>query len=290
MSGISRRTRGVALVAVFACLGLAPGIARAVMLSVQANDTVLGGVSYSRFDVVWFDPVANTSALVLDNSVFSRSTRIDSLQLLPSGDIVLSIRPNSRTLAGVAITDGDVVLYDPVADVATILLDEGSFASGADVDAAQLLPDGHLLLSTEDNETLFGVSFRDGDIVEYDPVGGTVALVFDEDLFAANEDVDALWRGSDGSLYLSTSSNATLGGLSFQLDDLVRYFPGTGTAVLALNGGGLPTTDVELVSGFLDEPRQLALVAGLAGLLLFPHLGRDRGRQARSSSRERPTR
>jgi hypothetical protein len=279
VSGNSRRTRRVALVVVFAWLGLglAPGVARAVMLSVEATGTVVGGVSYSRFDVVWFDPLTNTSQLVLGNSVFGQSTRLDALQLLPGGQIVLSIAPNSRTLAGVPIRDGDVVLYDPVAGAATILLSESGFASGADVDAVQLLPNGHLLLSTEDNETLFGVSFRDGDVVEWDPLGGGVSVVFSESLFAGGEDVDALWLGSDGSLYLSTRSNAVLAGLSFQANDLVRYDPGTGTASLALDGAGLPA-NVLAVSAFLDEPRQLALVAGLTGLFLFPNLRRGRGR------------
>lgn len=247
------------------------------MWSVQADGTVVGGVSYSLFDVIWFDPATNTSQLVLDNSVFSMSARVDALQVLPGGLLALSIFPSSRTLGGIAITDGDIVLYDPLADVATILLDESSFADDADVDAFQLLPNGHFLLSTDDTETLGGVSFLDGDVVEYDPVGDSLSVVFSESLFGDDEEVDALWRGSDGSFYLSTFNVATLGGVSFHLDDVVRYDPVTGTAVLAFDGAGYPSA-LELASGFLDEPGQLGLVGGVAGLLLLASLRRDRGR------------
>jgi hypothetical protein len=261
-----------------AALFAAPA-AHAVVLSVQVDGQVVGGVAYSRFDVVWLDTVSNTSQLLLDNSAaFGTQTRVDAFQALPGDLVAFSILPASRVVGGITVNDGDVVLYDPVNDLASLLLDESDFATGAEVDAFQVLPNGHLLLSTADTEVLFGVTFRDGDIVDYDPFTDTVVLVFDEDVFAANEDVDALWLGSDGAYYLSTGNGASLAGLSFQGDDVVRWDPLSGVATLALDGASLPA-NVVLASGFLPEPGLLALcsgVIGLVGLVLFPRLSRGR--------------
>lgn len=271
------RPRPVLLLAVITWLVLAPGTSHAIMWSVQTDGLVVEGVSYARFDVIWHDPVAGTSTLVLANSVFDTDSRVDGLQRLPGGLLALSIFSTSRILGGLAITDGDIVLYDPIADVATILFDESLFADDADVDGFQILPNGHILLSTDDTETLAGLTFLDGDVVEYDPVAGTASVVFSESLYGANEEVDALWRGSDGSFYLSTFNVATLGGLEASLDDLVRYFPGSNTSVLALDGSDYPP-DLELVSGFLPEPSGLALVVGFAGTLACAGVRRGRAR------------
>jgi len=218
-------------------------------------------------------------AILLDNSAaFSLATRIDVFQALPGNDVVFSILPATRVVGGITVTDGDVVRYDPVNDIATLLLDESDFATGAEVDGVHVLPNGHLLLSTADSEVLFGVAFRDGDIVDYDPFTNTVVLVFDEDVFAGNEDLDALWLGSDGAYYLSTRNNASLGGLSFQGNDVVRWDPLTGVATLALDGASLPA-NVVLASGFLPEPGLLAIGSGLLGVLglvVFPRLSRGR--------------
>ena len=54
----------------------------------------------------------------------------------------------------------------------------------------------NLILSTGMGETLGGLTFRDGDLAEYDPVGDTASLYFDENLFSSAANIDALFISS----------------------------------------------------------------------------------------------
>ena len=80
-----------------------------------------------------------------------------------------------------------------------------------------------MVLSTIDGATLGGVTFRDGDLVRYDDVTDTATLIFDEDGFSANENIDALHVLANGNILLSTVNDATLGGLTFRDGDIVEY-------------------------------------------------------------------
>ncbi len=148
------------------------------------------------------------------------------------GEIFLSTN-NTATLAGLTFRDGDVVMYDPLAEVATLLFSQDVFLSRkTDIDALHVLENGHLILSTLKDAELPGLKFRDGDLVEYDPVAGTATLVFSEDLFGNNEDIDAAYLFENGHILLSTTNNAKLGGLEFRDNDLVEYDPVSGTATV----------------------------------------------------------
>ena len=91
------------------------------------------------------------------------------------------------------------------------------------------------VLSTFSSETLGGLGFEDGDLVDYDISGDTSTLFFDEDLFSANENIDAIHVLASGNLVLSTRESATLGGLTFEDGDLVEYNTSTNIASLFLS-------------------------------------------------------
>lgn len=82
------------------------------------------------------------------------------------------------------------------------------------------------------NNGLGGLVFRDGDIVAYDPGTDTSTLFFNEDAFGGlSVDLTAFHLFPDGSFLLSVLfNNRTLGGLTFDDGDLVRYDPATDTA------------------------------------------------------------
>ncbi len=143
-------------------------------------------------------------------------------------DVLISVSGNA-TLGGLSFEDGDVVRYNTATDTATLFFDADLFSSNEDIDALHVLSNGNLVLSTKNNATLGGLSFEDGDLVEYDFGSGTASLFFDEDLFSNNEDVDAAAVLANGDLVLSTQNSATLGGLSFEDGDLVRYDGSTGS-------------------------------------------------------------
>ena len=101
-----------------------------------------------------------------------------------------------------------------------------------------MLANGNLLLSSKGAATLGGISFEDGDLVEYDIATDTATLIFDGSaLFAdPNEKLTSVHLLENGHLIISTDSNATLGGLSFTDKDLAEYDPANDTASLFFDG------------------------------------------------------
>lgn len=287
-----RRARGLRAACAalaLAWLATAPASAAPIALSVELDGTVLGGTTYDAGDVVLYDPVAGTASLLLPSTVFNTDTLVDSLDVLDDGRIVLSTSQSNRTIGGITVRDGDVAVYDPLTDTAVLLFSEDTFTDNADIDAVDVLSNGHLVFSVSQSEQIGGLSFGDGDIVEYDPLTGTTTLIFSESLFGGNEDVDGVWVAPDGSIYLSTATSATLGGVSFGANDVMRWDPLTSTATLAFDGSLLPP-GTRAVAVYFDAPAPPAaamLVSGLIGLLLFPHLRRRRGQAPASPVRGR---
>lgn len=153
----------------------------------------------------------------------------------PSETLYLSTA-DGETLGGLTFTDGSVVAYDSLTDTAVLFFDENNFSGNEDIDALHVLSNGLIVLSVSGNASLGGLSFSDGDIVSYDPNTNTATLLFDENNFSNNEDVDAVYVRENGNILLSTDGSATLGGLSFNADDVVEYNPNTNTATLFFNG------------------------------------------------------
>jgi hypothetical protein len=90
-----------------------------------------------------------------------------------------------------------------------------------------------LYLSVADDlgQTLGGLSFADGDVAAFDPNTASATLFFSEALITPDSDLDAFHRLPDGALLLSTrASGRTIGSLTFNDGDLVRYEPGVGAA------------------------------------------------------------
>ncbi len=204
----------------------------------------LGGLTFGDDDLVEYDPVNDSAALEFDGGVSFSATNedIDAVHVLSNGHIVLSTMHNA-TLGGLTFGDDDLVDYDPVSGTASLLFDGGSLFSNSreDINAAHVLPNGHIILSTVGNARLGGLSFGDDDLVDYDPVSGTASLFFDGGSLFSNsrEDIDAVHVLSNGHIILSTVGNARLGGLSFGDDDLVVYDPVSDTASLFFDGGSL---------------------------------------------------
>jgi hypothetical protein len=270
---IWRSWRAVCLAAAaLAAAALAATPAEAIQIYLStANGATLGGLTFRDGDIVRYDTVAGTASLFFSENAFSANENVDAFSMLPNGHLLLSTAGNS-TIGGLNIRPGDVAEYDPVSGVATLFFNQNLFLNAANIDAFTVLPNGHVVLSTVDSETLAGLAFRDGDLVEYNPVSGAASLFFNEDLFAANEDIDAVSVLEDGSIVLSTETGAILGGLSFRDGDLVRYFPLTNTAILYFSESAFSANE-NIDAVFVPEPGTgLLLAMGLA------HLSRRRQR------------
>ena len=166
---------------------------------------------------------------------------------LVSDPVILSTE-SAATLGGLAFDDIDLAVYDPPGDSASLYFEGAPTTLTIDIDALHILANDHILLSTKDAATLGGLSFTDGDLVEYDPGTDTAVLYFDAAAFGADEDITSVYVMDNGHILLSTDSDATLGGLGFTDNDLVEFDPGSDSATLFFDGSTTTlTSDIDAV-------------------------------------------
>jgi hypothetical protein len=220
----------------------------ALLITFEGAGEVISGDAYSAGDVVRYDPLTDTASLFFSGASFAGAGAPDvdavDFEELVSPDVpsfVFFFSDNNNIdnqIGGLTYTDGDVVIYDSEADVATLFFAETNFDLNADVDAFHLLPDGTFLLSTLFNgRTLGGLTFNDGDLVQYDPVLDKASIfVLSEASFGGPADISAITLAPDGDLLLSTREVTSLGGVTFTDGDIVRYDIDTGTAAIVVPG------------------------------------------------------
>ncbi len=168
--------------------------------------------------------------------------------MLANGHIVLSTKDDA-TLGGVSFEDGDLIDYDPVADTAKLVFDGSTlFDDDEKIRSVHVLDNGNLILSTDSDAILGGLSFEDIDLVEYDRTTDTASLFFDGSLTTLDEKIDAVHVLANGHIVLSTEGDATLGGVSFEDGDLIDYDPVTDTAKLVFDGSTLFDEDEKIRS------------------------------------------
>jgi hypothetical protein len=259
--------------------------AASIYLSTTTAAT-LGGLGFRNGDIARYDTTTGTATLFFSEDTFDTNEDVDAFDLLPNGHLLLSTTSTS-SIGGVSFLDGDLIDYDPATGSAVLYFSESLFSDpAADVDGVDVLPNGHILLSARTGtETLGGLTFRDGDIAEYDPVSGFATLYFSEDHFVTGEDLDAFSVLPDGSIILSTTNAASISGVAIDEDDLVQYFPSTDTASLYFSGslfGSAEDIDAVLVT---PEPGSAALLLlGLAGLAAHRRTAGRRAATAQSAA------
>ncbi len=173
------------------------------------GDATLGGLPFSNEDLIDYDPVTDEATLIFDgDAAFTFAANIVAVHALDSGNYVLSMS-GSNTLGGLSFGSDDLVEYNPsggtvdglASETARLYFDGGAhFTAGSSIDAAHILDNGNLVLSTMNAATIGGFTFDDGDLFEYNPSGGTVdglasetaRLYFDEGLFSADEAITAV--------------------------------------------------------------------------------------------------
>ena len=176
-----------------------------LVLSTVGTATI-GGVASENEDLLDYDPVAGTATLLFDGSALftSGSTDVSAVHVKDNGHLILS-NEYSATLGGLAFEPNDLVVYDPMANTATMLLDGSAVGLVGWINAVHQTDDGHLVLSTELPATLGGLSFTEDDLVDYDPVADTATLYFDGARFSAPEDLRAAHIGAGSGVASSCS-------------------------------------------------------------------------------------
>jgi hypothetical protein len=217
----------------------------ALYLALAADGTV-GGVPAANEDILTWDGAAGF-ALYFDGSDVGLGTfAIDALARISSTELLLSFSA-AGSVPGIAgtVDDSDIVRFTATslgtstAGTFTMYFDAsdvGLSTNAEDVDAVELLSNGHLLISTSGAFTVAGVSGADEDVIEFTPsslgaaTSGTWAMYFDGSdvgLADTGEDIDGVALHASGALYLSASDAFSVPGVSGADEDVCIFTPAT---------------------------------------------------------------
>jgi hypothetical protein len=116
-----------------------------------------------------------------------------------------------------------------------------------------------IILSTDNTETLGGLTFGKDDLAEYDTQTDIATLYFDGALLGGTADIDAVHALDTGNIVLSTAAGASLGGLTFGKGDLVEYNPTTDTATLLLDENLFSSAQPNIDAAYLLDTGNIIL-------------------------------
>ena len=265
---IVKRIRALLLFIMCICIFVTADAFGNIIISSSGSE-IIGGLHFRDGDLVEYDEVTNTASLLFSETLFLNDEDIDAVTMLANGNIVFSTE-EEETLAGLRFNDGDLIEYNPTTNMVSLFFSEGLFSYDTDIDAAHVLDNGNIVLSTQSDAKLGGLRFNDGDLVEYNPTTNFTRLLFSEGYFSEDEDIDAVSVLSNGNIVLSTKGVAQIGGLRFRHNDFIEFDPLTGGATTYLSGGNFSFGDKSLDAAHVvavPEPATIFLLSFGAFLL-----------------------
>jgi len=192
---------------------------------------------------------------LLSLGVVPASTDIDAYHRLDTDELV-SFDTTVDLPGGTVASGGDIVRFD--GSVYTIEFDSqvNGVPLGVDVDAVSLI-EGDLLLSFDVAVELDGVTFHDEDLARFD--GFVFSLFFDGSSAGLSPALalDAAHHlDCNGHLLLSLDGGGSVGGVTFDDDDVLEYDPDSGTWSMAYDGSAALTAwraaDIDAIHGSAD--------------------------------------
>lgn len=208
----------------------------AVIFSTSEN-AVIASLNLDDDDLVEYIPADRNGSVYLDGgTIFHHDEDINGFDLLDNGNILLTTADNAR-IGSLNFGDDDIVEYDPATGIAMLYFNGSVFSTGSEtIDAVAVLPNGNIVLSTQGHARIGALSFEEGDLVEYDLSGGNASLYFDHNTFHHNENIDAVDILDNGTILLSTASDASIHGLHFTDADVIAYDPDGDSAWIFFRG------------------------------------------------------
>lgn len=246
----------------------APEMVKASFYLSTQNDATLGGLTFEDHDVVKFDQATDTATLFWQWPG-AAAEDIDAVHIL--GDNRLFSTTTGFSLDNQNFDNEDVVQYNTATGTASVFLDHSDIYDGLeDIDAFSIY-NGRYYASTETFADLVNpksgspTRVEEGDIAVYDPVSGEGWLM--EIFGSAPHNIDALHILAENDIILSTADAASLGGLDFEPEDLVRYNPSTGEASLYFDGDAFSLVE-NIDAVYVPLPGAIWLLgSGLIGLM-----------------------
>jgi hypothetical protein len=214
------------------------------------SSATLSGIVFQDEDIVAWNGSAFSTFFDGSDVGLTRAL-IDGFAVIGARDVLLTFAaPGS--IGSLVYDDSDILhfrassLGDSTAGTWSMYFDGsdvGLLYDTEDVDGLEMLPNGTLLLSTQGDFSVPGVSGDDKDILKFSPTmaglttSGFFELYFDGSdvgLTRDSEDIDGLAIAGSGSLYLSTAGEFDVPGLSGQDEDVFVFSP----AGLGVNTAG----------------------------------------------------
>jgi hypothetical protein len=212
-------------------------------LSLTASAT-LGGVTVANEDIFAWDGASGFSMVFDGSDVGVGGFSMNAFAILPGNRIAMSFT-SAGSVPGIAgtVDESDIVLFtaatlgESTSGSFSLYFDGsdvGLTTSSENIDALEILPDGHLLISTTGGASVPGASAGDEDVLEFAPsslgsaTSGSWSLYFDGSdvgLSSSSEDIDALGVGGDSSLSLSTTGAFSVPGASGADEDVFGFAP-----------------------------------------------------------------
>ena len=264
---IVKRIRALLLFIMCICIFVTADAFGNIIISSSGSE-IIGGLHFRDGDLVEYDEVTNTASLLFSETLFLNDEDIDAVTMLANGNIVFSTE-EEETLAGLRFNDGDLIEYNPTTNMVSLFFSEGLFSYDTDIDAAHVLDNGNIVLSTQSDAKLGGLRFNDGDLVEYNPTTNFTRLLFSEGYFSEDEDIDAVSILPSGNILLSTKGVAQIGDLGFRYNDFVEFNPLTGETTTFLSGGNFSFGDKSLDAAAYVVPEPTTLLLFGLGSLVF---------------------
>lgn len=210
------------------------------------DDGTIDGLVFKDEDIIVFDRGTNSWAMVFDGSDVNITDDVYGFTILSDGSILMAFK-NPITVPGVGgVTRNDVVRFFPASlgtnTSGTFALvfdgsDVGLSADGEDIDAVSVTSDGQLVISTTGSWSVAGasgtISGSDEDLFVFNATSlglltaGTFELLYDgSDVDMSSEDVNGAWLDvTTGDLYLTTTGDFRVSGLSGKDEDVFRFAP-----------------------------------------------------------------
>jgi len=214
----------------------------------------LASLSMSDVDIAEYFPELQTSTMFFDaDTLFGGNENIDAFFVDTVGNMYLSTATGA-SIGGVSFDDDDIVKVNMFLGGASIYADGSTMFSGNEnIDGVHVFEGGNMLLSTENSASIAGISINDEDIVFYDPVADTAAIIFDGSaIIAGQANVNGVAVADDGRLIITCDGTSeSIGALSFADEDLVYYDSAAGVATMMFDGDvpfGATSIDIDAVS------------------------------------------